>query len=158
MGVVTLGRDYPNWYSRGLSVNLSKTASNVKDFFKYEYPRICRLAGVNPASIKSPSIDDMPKGNGFGNANEERVIQHLSRIEELKTILKAIRYWDTTSQFILIEDMIQHKSNDVVSEELGYMASRYANLKSHALQVFADSYEGVAGVDLHSYSMDKLKS
>lgn len=151
--------DYPNWYSKSLSVDLGKTAVNVKRFFKKEYPRMCRVAGVNPSSIKSPSMDGMPKSEGFGNSAEEKAISHLGKIEQVELVLKAIRYCDATSQFILIESMVQHKSNDIVSEELGYMNSRYSDYKSYALQAFADSYEGIANVDLHIYAdEEKIKS
>lgn len=150
--------DYPNWYSKSLSVDLGKTAVNVKRFFKKEYPRMCRVAGVNPSSIKSPSIDDMPKSAGFGNSVEEKVVNHLEKLEQVRLVLKAISYCDATSQFILIESMIQHNSNDIVSEELGYMPSRYSDYKAYALQAFADSYEGIANIDLHVYDEEKIKS
>ncbi len=149
---------YPNWLAKNLSVDLGKTAVNVKRFFKKEYPRMCRVAGVNPSSIKSPSIDDMPKSAGFGNSVEEKVVNHLEKLEQVKLVLKAICYCDATSQFILIESMIQHKSNDIVSEELGYMPSRYSDYKAYALQAFADSYEGIANIDLHVYDEEKIKS
>lgn len=151
-------KDYPNWYLHSLSVDLGKTAVNVKRFFKKEYPRMCRVAGINPASIKSPSMDGMPKSEGFGNSAEEKVVDHLGKLEQVELVLKAIRYCDATSQFILIESLIQHKSNDIVSDELGYMNSRFSDYKAYALQAFADSYEGIANIDLHVYNEEKIKS
>lgn len=104
-------------------------------------------------------MDGMPKSEGFGNSAEEKVVDHLGKLEQVELVLKAIRYCDAMSQFILIESLIQHKSNDIVSDELGYMNSRFSDYKTYALQAFADSYEGIANVDLHIYAdEEKIKS
>ncbi len=134
-------------------INTKKTAKRVRDFFKKEYPGICRRAGSSTVGIKAIVIDDMPKSPSYGNKVEENITDHIQRKVDYEKVVNAIKALDMVSQDIIIYDLILKNGVTRTSMRLHMMPSRYHDYKRYALNAFADSYEyqTFGEVDLHRY-------
>lgn len=132
-------------------LDMKRTNNKVKMLFKKQFPRISRLAGISPTSLRSPFIDDMPKDPSYGNRTEEAMITYADRRYEYENVLLAIQHCSFISQQIIILDLVQENSNQYVADTLKYGETTYKLLKKQATAEFADTYEAIAGEDLHVY-------
>ena len=121
-----------------------QTAKNVSEFFK-NFKRISRMAGEDPAALKSPAISDMPVSHDGGNHNDlapkimndvKFALSHIS--QRSKTIILGV-YVDELPQFVM-------------ADRLRCSESSYKIYKKVALNEFADSLSSprtVLKIDLH---------
>lgn len=82
------------------SIDTKKTADNVRNFFKNDFPKIMRMALVT-SELQSPINSDMPKGDTVGNTTEDGIIKRVWANSCVNAISKALLACDTQSQIII---------------------------------------------------------
>lgn len=118
----------------------AKTAENVIKFFKL-FPKKVLQSVESLSSLKSPSLDGMPKVQSALNNSDYRLIEKANAAYEIEMTLKAIRCLDIKSQFILNSLYITRTmNNNEVFFTLNYGRTRYYELKEKALCSFAEAY------------------
>lgn len=133
------------------SIDTKKTADNVRDFFKNDFPRIKRMAHAS-SDLKSPTFSDLPKGDTVGNTNEEGIIKRIWAKKLTDDVYRAVRACDHQSQVIIKHDAIQGKSKLDVQQEIEYEHTQYYKKQCKAYNQFADAFEVQdKGIDLHDY-------
>lgn len=134
-------------------INTKGTMWRVKDFFKRDYPGICRRAGNNPTGIRAVIIDGMPKSQASGNNAENKITEYIENQVEYEKVVNAIKSLDMWSQDIITYDVIENRTVKWCSGRLHMTRSRYLDYKRYALNAFADAYEyqTFGEIDLHEY-------
>lgn len=133
------------------SIDTKKTADNVRDFFKNDFPRIRRMAQAS-ADLKSPIFSDLPKSNTVGNSNETGILKRVWAQKLTDDVYRAIRSCDHESQIIIKHDAIQRRSKLEVQQEIEYEHTQYFAKQCKAYNQFADAFEVQdRGMDLHYY-------
>ncbi|KRM91703.1 ArpU family phage packaging/lysis transcriptional regulator [Fructilactobacillus florum] len=114
-----------------------KTITNVKKWLNFSFPKLVMSAGLDAASLKSPSITDMPTDPTHGNANEAKVIRMIDNQQKVSEVMRALRGYKHTSKVILYGIYVDNISNWQLADKLGYSHTRFNELKSQALLEFA---------------------
>lgn len=126
------------------NVDTKATAKEVSHFFRRMVPVLLRMYGGTQDSIKSPSLDGMPKSS-YGNSTENKLIKRLEKELEARAIIAdvkiAIDRCSFESRQIINMSLVDRKKDWQVCEHLGYSQSRYYDLKRRALNEFADAFE-----------------
>ena len=73
-----------------MEVDTIETAAKVRKFFKQDYPKLIRWAGVSGSYIKSPVMSDEPRSPSFGNRAEEKMDKRIYAQQTLASVGKAI--------------------------------------------------------------------
>lgn len=137
----------------GIEVDTIKTAAQVRNFFKNDYKKLLRMAGVHGSFIKSPVISDEPKAPSFGNKGEEKLVKRLYAQETLVCVSRAINVLSYESKQILIGVYADNKNVWDMCDLIGCERARYQTKKRKAENEFADSFETCCSwwKDLHVY-------
>lgn len=137
----------------GMEVDTIKTAAQVRDFFKNDYKKLLRMAGVHDSFIKSPVISDDPKSPAFGNKGEEKLVKRLYAQETLVCVSKAINVLSYESKQILIGVYADNKNVWDMCDLVGCERAQYQVKKRKAENEFADAFETCCSwwKNLHSY-------
>lgn len=134
------------------NIDYKATAKNVKDFLDNKLPRILRLANENPASLKSPTISDMPVSHDGGNHNEDKIIKYIAAKEMIQGVAQAFQNCSQTSLVILKGKYIQGLQDWQIEQNLYCSHSTYFKSRDKAYNEFADCLELQKGCpDLHVY-------
>lgn len=144
--------DFANWFE-GVDVDVIETSANVRKFFKQDYPKLMRVAGVGNSFLKSPVITDEPKAPSFGNNLEERIVKRVYAQETLERVIEALNAIRDESKQILIAVYADDLSAWEICERLGCEKAQYHIKKRKAENEFADSFETCCPwwKDLHEY-------
>lgn len=144
--------DFANWFE-GVDVDLVETSAKVRKFFKQDYPKLLRVAGVGDSFIKTPVMSDEPKAPSFGNQLEERIVKQVYAKETLERVGKALDALRDESKQILIAVYVDDLSAWEICERLGCEKAQYHIKKRKAENEFADSFETCCPwwKDLHKY-------
>ena len=136
-----------------MEVDTIETAAKVRDFFKNDYEKLLRMAGVHDSFIKSPVISDDPKSPAFGNKGEEKLVKRLYAQETLVCVSKAINVLSYESKQILVGVYADNKSVWDMCDLVGCERAQYQAKKRKAENEFADAFETCCSwwKDLHSY-------
>lgn len=133
------------------SIDTKKTADNVRNFFKNDFPKIKRMALVT-SELQSPISSDMPKGDTVGNTTEDGIIKRVWANNCVNAISKALLACDTQSQIIIRDEYFNHMPRWEISNKLSIEHSQYHRAQREAYNQFADSFEVQdGGKDLHVY-------
>ncbi|HBV48348.1 MAG TPA: ArpU family transcriptional regulator [Lactobacillus sp.] len=144
--------DFANWFE-GVDVDLVETSAKVRKFFKQDYPKLMRVAGVGNSFLKSPVITDEPKAPSFGNNLEERIVKRVYAQETLERVIEALNAIRDESKQILIAVYVDDLSAWEICERLGCEETQYRVKKRKAENEFADAFETCCPwwKDLHKY-------
>lgn len=144
--------DFANWFE-GVDVDLVETSAKVRKFFKQDYPKLMRVAGVGNSFLKSPVITDEPKAPSFGNNLEERIVKRVYAQETLERVIEALNAIRDESKQILIAVYADDLSAWEICERLGCEETQYRVKKRKAENEFADAFETCCPwwKDLHKY-------
>lgn len=144
--------EFANWFD-GVDVDTIETSANVRKFFKQDYPRLMRVAGVNESFLKSPVMSDEPKAPSFGNNLEERIVKRVYAKETIERVGKALNAIRNESKQILIAVYADNLSAWEICELLGCEKAQYQIKKRKAENEFADAFETSCPwwKDLHEY-------
>lgn len=144
--------DFANWFE-GVDVDVIETSANVRKFFKQDYPKLMRVAGVGNSFLKSPVITDEPKAPSFGNNLEERIVKRVYAQETLERVIEALNAIRDESKQILIAVYADDLSAWEICERLGCEETQYRVKKRKAENEFADAFETCCPwwKDLHKY-------
>lgn len=144
--------EFANWFS-GIDVDVIETSANVRKFFKQDYPKLMRVAGVGNSFLKSPVITDEPKAPSFGNNLEERIVKRVYAQETLERVIEALNAIRDESKQILIAVYADDLSAWEICERLGCEETQYRVKKRKAENEFADAFETCCPwwKDLHKY-------
>lgn len=136
-----------------MEVDTIETAAKVRKFFKQDYPKLMRVAGVENSFIKAPVMSDEPKAPSFGNQLEERIVKQVYAKETLERVGKALNALRDESKQILIAVYVDDLSAWEICERLGCEKAQYHIKKRKAENEFADSFETCCPwwKDLHKY-------
>lgn len=136
-----------------MEVDTIETAAKVRKFFKQDYPKLIRWAGVSGSYIKSPVMSDEPQSPSFGNRAEEKMDKRIYAQQTLASVGKAINVISEESRRILIGVYADNKDAWSMCEALGCERSRYQQKKRKAENEFADAFETCClwWKDLHVY-------
>lgn len=116
---------------------IDKTRSFLQLYQDYH-----RIERRDIISLRSPSYDGMPKAPHSNNAQEDKVVDHLSAAmicRDVRNAIDALEDW--RFRYIINHTFI--KSNDLIEiqmDELGVSRTRYSELKNEALIAFAEIY------------------
>ena len=137
----------------GVEVDTIKTAAQVRNFFKTDYKKLLRMAGVHDSFIKSPVISDDPKSPAFGNKGEDKLVKRLYAQETLLCVSKAIDVLSYESKRILIGVYADNKDAWDMCDLVGCERAQYQAKKRKAENEFADAFETCCcwWRDLHVY-------
>ena len=132
-----------------------QTAKNVSEFFK-NFKRISRMAGEDPAALKSPVISDMPVSHDGGNHNEDKLIDHANATDLAPKIMNDVRFAlshiSQRSKTIILGVYVDELPQLAMADRLRCSESSYKIYKKVALNEFADSLSSprtVLKIDLH---------
>lgn len=144
--------EFANWFD-GVDVDTIETSANVRKFFKQDYPRLMRVAGVGNSFLKSPVITDEPKAPSFGNNLEERIVKRVYAQETLERVIDALNAIRDESKQILIAVYVDDLGAWEICERLGCEETQYRVKKRKAENEFADAFETCCPwwKDLHKY-------
>lgn len=137
----------------GMEVDTIKTAGKVRKFFKSDYQKLLRVAGVQSSFIKSPVISDEPQSPSFGNGIEDKLVKKLYAQETLVCVSKAISVLSHESKQILVGAYVDRLDVWEMCELIGCERAQYQNKKRKAENEFADAFETLCvwWRDLHVY-------
>lgn len=136
-------------------IDQKKTADNVRQFFKSDFPRIRRMA-LASADLQSPVSSDMPKGDVVGNTAETSIIKRVWAQKLSNDVFRAISACDHDSQIIIRSEALHGKRRVDIQEEVKYEHSQYFLKQREAYNQFADAFEiQDKGMDLHYYIKNK---
>lgn len=147
-------------------IDYDATADKTEYFFTKQLDRLLFRTGHSMASLKSPVMSDMPKGNSCGNNQETKLIESIEVDKVIKAVHEAIFHCNEIGKTILIMLFIDGKSKDYVINHIPYEQAQFYRLKTKALVDFADLYEHYQGtydvadenqLDLHVYKNDNFK-
>lgn len=132
-----------------------QTAKNVSEFFK-NFKRISRMAGEDPAALKSPVISDIPVSHDGGNHNEDKLVDHANATDLAPKIMNdvkfALSHISQRSKTIILGVYVDELPQFVMADRLRCSESSYKIYKKVALNEFADSLSSprtVLKIDLH---------
>lgn len=136
-----------------MEVDTIETAAKVRKFFKQDYPKLIRWAGVNGGYIKSPVMSDEPRSPSFGNRAEEKMDKRIYAQQTLARVGKAINVLSYESKQILIGVYADNKNVWDMCDLVGCERAQYQAKKRKAENEFADAFETSCSwwKDLHSY-------
>ncbi|AWZ37945.1 ArpU family phage packaging/lysis transcriptional regulator [Ligilactobacillus murinus] len=136
-----------------MEVDTIETAAKVRKFFKQDYPKLMRVAGVGNSFLKSPVITDEPKAPSFGNNLEERIVKRVYAQETLERVIEALNAIRDESKQILIAVYVDDLGAWEICERLGCEETQYRVKKRKAENEFADAFETCCPwwKDLHKY-------
>lgn len=133
------------------NIDQKKTADNVREFFKSDFPRIRRIA-LASTGLQSPVSSDMPKGDVVGNTIESSVVKRVWAESLSNDVYRAIDACDHESQVIIRSEALHGRRRIEIQEEVKYEHSQYYLKQREAYNQFADAFEIQSnGVDLHFY-------
>lgn len=144
--------EFAAWFS-SIDVDVIETSANVRKFFKQDYPKLMRVAGVGNSFLKSPVITDEPKAPSFGNNLEERIVKRVYAQETLERVIDALNAIRDESKQILIAVYVDDLGAWEICERLGCEETQYRVKKRKAENEFADAFETCCPwwKDLHKY-------
>lgn len=132
-----------------------QTAKNVSEFFK-NFKRISRMAGEDPAALKSPAISDMPVSHDGGNHNEDKLVDHANATDLAPKIMNdvkfALSHISQRSKTIILGVYVDELPQFAMADRLRCSESSYKIYKKMALNEFADSLSSprtALKIDLH---------
>ena len=132
-----------------------QTAKNVSEFFK-NFKRISRMAGEDPAALKSPVISDIPVSHDGGNHNEDRLVEHANATDLAPKIMSDIRFAlshiSKRSKSIIIGVYIDELTQESMADRILCSKTSFKAYKKIALNEFADSLSSpktLLRIDLH---------
>ncbi|GKT03441.1 ArpU family phage packaging/lysis transcriptional regulator [Furfurilactobacillus entadae] len=133
-------------------VDRDKTAAQVRTFFERQYPKFKRYAETDTTALKSPMSDGQPKSPNFTNTAENNIIRQLTAETIVCNVHKAVDGCDAMSKKIIKGCYFRHVSNANMQTLIGYEHTRYNELKTEALNQFADAFDKYDHFyDLHVY-------
>ena len=137
----------------GMEVDTIKTAEKVRKFFKSDYQKLLRVAGVQSSFIKSPVISDDSQSPSFGNGIEDKLVKKLYAQETLVCVSRAISVLSYESKQILLGAYVDRLEVWKMCELIGCERAQYQNKKRRAENEFADAFETCCSwwKDLHVY-------
>ena len=123
-------------------IDEDKTCSNVKHFFKVDYPAIKRMCNRDPTGLSSPAMTGMPSGSPAGNPTENRVINWIDARQAKDGTKQAIDCCSRWSREILRIWGLEGNVDDdrYVISQLPYESSWYYDHKRIAMIEFAEAY------------------
>ena len=137
-------------------IDQKKTADNVRQFFKSDFPRIRRMA-LASADLHSPVSSDMPKSDVVGNTNENGLVKRIWANSCLDSINYALKACDQQSQIIIESEYIKNMARWQIANYLHIEHSQYHRAQRVAYNQFADTFEVQSyGEDLHVYENGSL--
>lgn len=135
-------------------LNEKETANNVRCFFKKEYPITLRIAGKNYSALRSPVMDGMPSATMQDEDRDRAIVEHADATDLINKVAKAIQMvsnFNSVSGQLLLEAYADRKSTIQIANDLGYSVSRVNQLQQEALCQFADYFQYLTKIDLHSW-------
>ncbi|MEY8737180.1 ArpU family phage packaging/lysis transcriptional regulator [Lactobacillus sp. AN1001] len=140
------------WFE-GVDVDTISTAANVRQFFKKDYPKLLRMAGVSSSYVKSPVLSDEPKAPLFGNSSENKMKKRIYAQQTLECVARALDAIRYESKQILIAVYADKLNVWDVCELIGCERAQYQLKKRKAENEFADAFETCCDWwrDLHVY-------
>lgn len=103
------------------------------------------MAGRPLVEIKSPTIDDMPKAQAYGNSAEKRIVGIINAQVEIDKIQQAMSFLSFDNYWVLYYSYFTPKplSNDEISKLIKVATDKTVDYrKAKALIQFAEAYPG----------------
>ena len=149
---IETAENFALWFE-GVDVDTISTAANVRQFFKKDYPKLLRMAGVSSSYVKSPVITDEPKAPSFGNNSENKINKRIYAQQTLECVTRALDVIRYESKQILIAVYADKLNTWQICELIGCERAQYQLKKRKAENEFADAFETCCDWwrDLHVY-------
>lgn len=130
-------------------VDTDATIEKCKHHLKVTLPRMIRTSGQDVASLKSPSMDGMPKAPSYKNNADSTIVRRLAAEQIVRRTIEAISNCDATAKQVLSFLYLDQYTDTMCYMAIGYSRSHYFDvIKPDALLQFADTY---MLEDLHVY-------
>ncbi|MFD1411505.1 ArpU family phage packaging/lysis transcriptional regulator [Lapidilactobacillus gannanensis] len=104
-----------------------------------------RMAGRPLVEIKSPTIDDMPKAQAYGNSAEKRIVGIINAQVEIEKIQQAMAFLSFDNYLVLYYSYFvpEKLSNDEIAKKIKVLTDKNVDYrKRKALLQFAEAYPG----------------
>ena len=134
-----------------MQIDKVKTASNVKNFLKYEYDTYVHIVSANPAYIQSPKLGDVVVSGGASNGISEKYDKYLHAKEIVEGVQNSLRDGSLEME-LTVRKIIEHYPLWKITNQIHVSKSHFYYLEKNYLCEFADIFEMYPGCpDLHIY-------
>lgn len=122
------------------TIDEKQTLTNVKASFTKELPIIKAQAHVSFISLKSPILDDMPRGGSNENNVEAKLTNHLQAKQWPSEIVEVIKCLPEKPRMFLDYRYLQNLQWLEIKRCSGYSSRRGAQLVNQGLMMFVDVF------------------
>lgn len=126
-----------------LDIDKRKTISNVKEYFKKDYPRLRARSQMDISNLQSPTFNIVPREIVSYNSQENNIMSGIQSKELVQATYKAINELPELYKTILKNVYLLDQSNAIAMELTGYGKSQYAVYKNKALLYFAQAFQDI---------------
>lgn len=125
---------------KGLDIDNSATAENVRRFLTKDLDKYLALAGAQRSDLKSPTISGMPKAEPVGNSTEDHFLDVIVADKILDCVKRAIANCTLKSSTIIQMCYLDFSPAWEIENALHCSSSQYKDYKRRALCEFAGRY------------------
>lgn len=120
-----------------------EVAERVRKFLSNEFQTHRRKAQIANILPGSPTLSDEPKGGGYGNSQENKLVEYLYSKQIVESFYIVIELLPLDWKRILEMCYIDNISDLVVMERIGVAQSTFYKYKQSALLEFAELFQWI---------------
>lgn len=115
-----------------------EVAERVRKFLSYEFQTHRRKAQIANILPRSPTLSDEPRGGGYGNAQENKLVEYLYSKQIVESFYIVIELLPLDWKRILEMCYIDNLNDIVVMERLDLSRTTFYEYKQRALVEYAE--------------------
>mgnify|MGYP003365697332 FL=1 len=120
-----------------------EVAERVRKFLSYEFQTHRRKAQIANILPRSPTLSDEPRGGGYGNAQEDKLVEYLYSKQIVESFYIVIELLPLDWKRILEMCYIDNLNDIVVMERLDLSRTTFYEYKQRALLEFAELFQWI---------------
>lgn len=122
-------------------INERATEERVRKFFKNDFKRWMLLSGTSLADLQSPSINDMPSSQSYGNSNEDKITSNIDAKVVMAEVVRVVNSLETRQRKTLTLHHLQGRDLTEVSEAIQRTNRQCHRILNKAYLAFAYGYQ-----------------
>lgn len=120
-----------------------EVAERVRKFLSNEFQTHRRKAQIANILPGSPTLSDDPRGGGYGNAQENKLVEYLYSKQIVESFYIVIELLPLDWKRILEMCYIDNLNDIVVMDRIGVARSTFYEYKQRALLEFAELFQWI---------------
>lgn len=120
-----------------------EVAERVRKFLSNEFQTHLRRAQIANILPGSPTLSDDPRGGGYGNAQENKLVEYLYSKQIVESFYIVIELLPLDWKRILEMCYIDNLNDIVVMDRIGVARSTFYEYKQRALLEFAELFQWI---------------